>query len=497
MRISATGKGTITRWVLGALFFLVLASTATGTMPQWRDIGREISLRLYLAAWKDTCNLAPETPWERDRKALVMAFLEKKLGQKEWYRYLEDIPPSSPYRQPANLLLQEQIIVPESIRGERAPISPFMRKFYSLWRTDERRALRFLDWAPDIPEKRRAVQIAFNRLFYEGRDEMLMATFKRFRTLQGSAANLRKMALAHWREGELKEALAYTNRALRKSPGSKELLFWKARVLQRLGRISESTILLRRVARGIVGGFYPWYSRLLLGRLRFKGNNCRQMEMYPAPVLYALAESGLVKLGQKVLKDNSLNGKHPDLLSSSQLYPYQSLRLSYLHNENGGSCIRYPHPWEETIGEFCNLYGIQEELLYALVRTESTFNRWTRSRSNAQGLTQVLPSTGRWIMKQRREGYRLYQNLPYLPFFALQLGGWYLHYLENEFKGRWPLVVAAYNGGPGRTERWLKSYPNPDLEEVAAFYPLPQTRRYVKKLFYYQLRYLGASPLSE
>ena len=487
----------ITVSLLFLMPLLMLSSNASGTMPQWRDIGREISLQLYLSAWEDTLNLNPATQWERDRKALVMAFLGKKLRQKGWYRYLNEISDSSPYRQAANLLLQEQVVVPEAIQGEKAPISPFMRKFYSLWRINRSRALRFLSWAPDIPEKRRAVQIAFNRLFYEGEDEMLMAIFKRFGSLKRSTANLRKMALAHWREGELREALGYTNKALKRSPGNRELLFWKARILQRLGRIDASTALLRRVAKGIGGGFYPWYSRMLLGRLRFMGNTCEDRESYPDPVLYAMAESGLTQLGQKVLKEESLSGRHPDLLSSSWLYPYQSLRLSYLQNENGDTCTRYPHPWEEAMREFCDLYGIQEEMLYALIRTESSFNSKTRSYSNAQGLTQVLPSTGRWIMKQKGKSYRLYPNLAFIPFFSLQLGGWYLQYLENQFHGRWPLVVASYNGGPGRTKRWLKRFPHPDLEEVAAFYPLYQTRKYVKRLFYYQLRYLGASPLSE
>ena len=474
-----------------------LFSCANATIPSWKDIGREISLGLYLAAKEDLLKLSPQTEWERDRKALALAFVEKRLNEKDWFLNVKEISPSSPYRQAANLLLEEQVIVPESIKGVKRRYSPFMRKFYRLWRIDKRRALRLLLWAPDIPEKRRAVQIAFNRLFYAGEDEMLVGTYKSFKSLQGKVPNLRKLALAYWREGDLKASLRAINKALRRAPRNKELLFWKARILHRMGRLEQSVALLRRVRRGLSNGFYTWYSRVLLGTVEYRGSRCPEEGSYPNPVLYALAESGLIPLGQKVLKENTLNMKHPDLLSNSDIYPYQSLRLSYLQSENGEFCVRYPQPWREMVRAFCELYGLSPEMLYALVKAESAFNRTARSYSNALGLTQVLPSTGRWIQKQRGEGYRLYPNQPFLPFFSLQLGGWYLSYLEGKFNGRWPLVVASYNGGPGRTKRWLRLNPRPSIEEVVVFYPLSQTRKYVKKLFVYQLRYLGASARRE
>ncbi len=470
---------------------------ARATMPSWRDVGREISLHLYLAARHDALRLEPQTAIERDRKALVLAFLGKKLGEKNWFFRLKGIPSSSPYRQAADLLLEEQMIVPESIRGSSRRPSPFMRKFYSLWRKDRVRALRLLLWAPGIPEKRKAVQIAFNRLFYEGEDNMVVATYNAFKSLRRSVSNIEKVALAHWRQGELKESISYLDMALKRAPWRKDLLFWKARALQRMGNLSGSVRLLRQVGKGMEGGFYQWYSRMLLGLVGYRGERCKEKVGYPDPVLYAMAESGLLKLGRKVLKDKVIEKRHPNLVSSSTIYPYQSMRLSYLHSENGGPCTRYPRPWRELVKGFADLYGIGPEMLYALIKAESSFNRVERSYSNALGLTQVLPSTGRWIERQRGKGYRLFPNQSFLPFFSLQLGGWYLHYLEREFHRRWPLVVASYNGGPGRTRRWLRTYPNPYMEEVAVFYPRSETRRYVKRLFIYQLRYLGASPRSE
>ena len=483
--------------LLSLLLFSFAIGNATAEMPQWSDVGREISLGLYLAAKNDAEKIATPTRYERDRKTLVLAFLDKRLKKKEWWRCLEEIPRSSPYRHAADLMLREQVMVPESITGARRRLSPFMRKFYNLWRKDRKRALKLLLWSPDITEKRRAVRIAFNRLFYEGKNDMVIVAFRCFRSLHVSVSNLQKVALAHWREGEMKEALSLLDQALGRSPGNRELLFWKATTLRRLGRLGESVELMRQVAKDMGGGFYPWYSRMLLGLVKFRGERCQGEGAYPDPVLYAMEESGLIMLGRKILKDKVLVLEHPDLLRDSQIYPYQSLRLSYLQSENGEFCVRYPRPWRKLVQKFCGLYGIQREMLYALIHTESTFDRFSCSRSKARGLTQVLPSTGRWIAKQQGRGHRFYPNQGFIPFFSIQFGSWYLHYLDQEFQNQWPLVVASYNGGPGRTRRWLKEYPDPTLEEVAVFYPLAQTRKYVKRLFVYQFRYLGASALRE
>ena len=481
--------------------FMVLCawdvSTSFARMPEWRDVGREISLELYLAAKEDVQRIEASTPYEKARKALVLALIEKRLGEKGWTENLQEIPRYSPYRQAADLLLEEQIVVPESIKGRRPKPSPFMRKFYSLWRRDKRRALRFLFWSPEIPEKRRAVQIAFNRLFYEGEDSLLIGTYSTFSSLHGSTSNLFKLALAYWRDGDTRRALSTIETALKRSPSNRELLFWKGRLLHRLGRVRAAVSAFRKASKGMGNNFYLWYSRMLLGLIEYRGLSCVEEGTQLDPVLYALAESGLVGLGQKLLKEDTLNLKHPDLLSISQLYPYQSMRLSYLQTENSDTCLRYPSPWKKMVRDFASLYGIPEEMLYALMKTESAFNRRAVSYSNACGLTQVLPSTEKWILSQRGEGYCFYPTKAFIPFFSLQSGGWYLYYLEEEFNNRWPLVVASYNGGPGRTKRWLKREPYPSLEEVVAFYPLSQTRRYVKKLFVYQLHYLGASARSE
>jgi soluble lytic murein transglycosylase len=492
-----TMRPTLKALLTAAIVLCLFTGTAWSKMPQWSDIGREISLGLYLAAKEDAKKIETSTPYERARKALVLALIDKRLGEKRWPRYLQGIPASSPYRQPADLLLEEQLIVPESIQGRVRPISPFMKKFYSLWRIDKIRALRFLSWAPDVPENRRAVQIAFNRLFYEGEDEILIGSYQIFRSLHRPLSNRIKLALAHWREGDLQKALRVLNQSLKKSPNNKVLLFWKGLILHRLGRLNEAVWSLRRVNKGLSNGFYPWYSRMMLGLIEYRGSPCRGEKTYPDPLLYALAESGLVELGQKMLKEGVLNSEHPDLVSASQLYPYQSMRLSYLQRENGDTCLRYPTPWRRLVEDFGELYGVPEEMLYALVKTESSFNRRTISYSNARGLTQVLPSTERWILQQKGGSFSNCNSKAFLPFFSLQLGGWYLLYLNTKFNNSWPLVVASYNGGPGRTKRWLKQNPYPSLAEVAAFYPLNQTRRYVKKFFVYQLRYLGASVRSE
>lgn len=83
-------------------------------------------------------------------------------------------------------------------------------------------------------------------------------------------------------------------------------------------------------------------------------------------------------------------------------------------------------------------------LLAALVETESSFRPTVVSPAGAVGLTQVLPSTARWI----GAGGNL-KN----PDSNLEAGARYLSRMLDQFDGDLEMALAAYNAGPNAVRR--------------------------------------------
>jgi soluble lytic murein transglycosylase-like protein len=88
-------------------------------------------------------------------------------------------------------------------------------------------------------------------------------------------------------------------------------------------------------------------------------------------------------------------------------------------------------------------YRVDPHLLSAMVQAESGGRADAISHKGALGLMQVMPGTARGL------GVRDPQALLTSPTLALSTGALYLKTLQARFGNNLPLVVAAYNAGPG------------------------------------------------
>ena len=93
---------------------------------------------------------------------------------------------------------------------------------------------------------------------------------------------------------------------------------------------------------------------------------------------------------------------------------------------------------------------IQPEVAFGLVKTESSFRRTAVSPVGAVGLTQVLPSTARWLLPGTRRSDLFHADT------NLRIGFRYLRYLIDYYEGDVPLALTAYNRGPGTVDRLLQ-----------------------------------------
>ena len=110
---------------------------------------------------------------------------------------------------------------------------------------------------------------------------------------------------------------------------------------------------------------------------------------------------------------------------------------------------------------------------------ESAYQAKARSRSNASGLWQFIPSTGRYL--GMRQDWWSDQRRDVLISTTAALD--YLQSLHTEFNGDWLLALAAYNGGKGTIAKAIKANKRKNKPTNLESLNLRQeTTRYVPKL---------------
>jgi len=141
--------------------------------------------------------------------------------------------------------------------------------------------------------------------------------------------------------------------------------------------------------------------------------------------------------------------------------------------------LAFPIPYRADLERYAKQNGLDPFLMAALIRQESEFNPKAVSKSNARGLTQIMPATGREL--SRRLQVRPYSTARlFQPSVSLQLGSYYLKSVAASLGGRWEAALAAYNAGLTRANAWLTWA---DFQEPAEFVetvPFSETRNYVQ-----------------
>jgi soluble lytic murein transglycosylase-like protein len=93
--------------------------------------------------------------------------------------------------------------------------------------------------------------------------------------------------------------------------------------------------------------------------------------------------------------------------------------------------------------------GVDPLFVAAVIKSESAFNTSARSNKGAQGLMQIMPATGAWLVARNDLPRKKLTD----PGHNLRLGISYLKYLEESYSGNRVFALVAYNWGPGHVER--------------------------------------------
>ncbi len=121
---------------------------------------------------------------------------------------------------------------------------------------------------------------------------------------------------------------------------------------------------------------------------------------------------------------------------------------------------RKAQAFKEPIHKYARQYNVDHNLIKSVIMAESCFKTKALSHANARGLMQLIPDTAK----------RFGVKNSYDPEQNIQGGVKYLRFLLDRFKGDLKKVIAAYNAGEGKVDKY-KGIP-----------PYKETRQYVKNV---------------
>ncbi len=141
----------------------------------------------------------------------------------------------------------------------------------------------------------------------------------------------------------------------------------------------------------------------------------------------------------------------------------------------------YPRTYEEYVTIYADRYGVPENIIYAVIKSESGFDSGAVSDAGAVGLMQLMPETFA-DLTDRLLYEHLESGMLYDPETNIRYGVFYLSHLYNRY-GDWTCALAAYNAGPGRVDEWLEDPQYADGEGGLSKIPFKETRNYIKKVW--------------
>ncbi len=152
------------------------------------------------------------------------------------------------------------------------------------------------------------------------------------------------------------------------------------------------------------------------------------------------------------------------------------------------------HQFDTLISKQATIYRLDPELVWSIIYEETYFRDWKIGKDGEIGLMQVTPLVGRdWAAQTgMQELERQMQQDPASilrdPVRNIQIGCWYLEKLYQQYRdvpGTEARMIAGYNAGPSRVDRWSETEPGaPPLteEQFTNRIDIPSTRAYVTSI---------------
>ena len=148
--------------------------------------------------------------------------------------------------------------------------------------------------------------------------------------------------------------------------------------------------------------------------------------------------------------------------------------------KSAGWRASFQTPYRKLVDDAAKAHGIGQDLIYAIMRTESGFREKAKSPVGALGLLQLMPYTARGLAQKRGVDAPKVSALT-LPQVSIDFGASFLAISQRELGHPW-LAAAGYNGSPENVAQWLKDFGDLEPELFVERVPYKETRNYIKRV---------------
>ena len=292
------------------------------------------------------------------------------------------------------------------------------------------------------------------------------------------------LGLVHYILGDYENAISYfrESKSYSKSPSEESKSnFWISKSYSSIGINSLSVKYMVESSRG--EGFYSLMARAYLKEpLVHRGFKRVLGETFPkeANVIKAIHDAGFVHYARLEAFARIEHISPSDIASIVNFDPFLGIRLAlrkYSASSDIYNAVAFPKPFSSQVLKISQEYGVDPNLVWAVMRQESLFDVYAVSVSNAKGLMQLIDSTARWVAN--KEGINLIDV--YDVETNIRLGTAYLKYLMDFWNGDMVRVIASYNAGENRVKGFIQ-YKDPYvfIETI----PISETRNYLQRVLY-------------
>ena len=197
---------------------------------------------------------------------------------------------------------------------------------------------------------------------------------------------------------------------------------------------------------------------------------------YAKDILKHLAELNIEK-GSEVLA--------ADLATSLERYDF-AIQISKKASYEKRFYNKYNYPIIATPKVINNKNMPKSEVILAIIRQESEFDKSANSWAGARGMMQLMKYTAKIVAKEAKLPYSI-SGLTRDPEYNIKLGSYYFNSLIEDYNGIYPFAIAAYNAGPNRVKTCRRVNGDPSKGELSYINWIEQirfeeTRNYVQRV---------------
>lgn len=148
---------------------------------------------------------------------------------------------------------------------------------------------------------------------------------------------------------------------------------------------------------------------------------------------------------------------------------------------------QYKKQFKAEVAKYTSKYNIEEDLIYAIIKTKSDFNNNITFDDGSKGLMKISESNFIWVKdeiskKYPRDSFDISFENMLNPHFNIQYGGYLIYYYLQEFKDLETALV-AYEVGLDQTKQWLNdSNLSKNCKLIISKLPNESTKNFVENV---------------